>query len=596
MPGETMEEAADRIVKGVLVSVGTPCDFSEGVDWLSDPTPNRYLEWTWQLNRHHDWQILALRYRETGDERYAEAFVRYFRSWIRQAGAPGDGGEAERMCWRTIEAGIRMKASWPYAIHAFYQSPHVTDDDLVDWYKAVWLHGKLLRHDHKDGNWLIMEMNGLAQIGLVCPIFKESDAWRAYGVHQLAEELHNQVYPDGFQYELTTWYHQVIITNYYHLARMFEEYGQELPEEIIQGLERAYEVNVKLMMPNGLLPDVNDGGWVPAAPRMKSGVRLFPDRSDFLWVSSNGSEGEPPKETSVALPYAGYYVMRSGWGQEDIWAFVDAGPYGRSHQHEDKLNVLLFAYGKRLLTEGGNYAYDDSEMRRYVLSTRSHNTVRVDGRDQNRWLHYRWEPGMIHVQSDAKWQSSPSIDFLEGTYSDGYGAECEIAVTHSRQVYFLKEVPEGLSPFFLILDRFQPNDCNDHDYEVLWHPDADSVAVHDGSSVHCSSEGQAGLTLLTAPEKEHSIQIVSGQRYPEWQGWAVTGEGHQGEYKASPAVIYHYRGKGDVCFPTVLYPLKHGEVCPIRTYAVRDQMGEDVSIELWLKDGRNVMIDMSVRE
>ena len=30
-----------------------------------------------------------------------------------------------------------------------------------------------------------------------------------------------------------------------------------------------------------------------------------------------------------------------------------------------------------------NYAYDTSEMRKYVLSTRAHNTIRIDGKDQN---------------------------------------------------------------------------------------------------------------------------------------------------------------------------------------------------------------------
>jgi len=78
-----------------------------------------------------------------------------------------------------------------------------------------------------------------------------------------------------------------------------------------------------------------------------------------------------PAQASHAFPYAGYYVMRTGWEPDAMWAVLDAGHFGYGHQHEDKLSLLLHAYGRLLLTEGGNYAYDASEMRRYVLSTRA---------------------------------------------------------------------------------------------------------------------------------------------------------------------------------------------------------------------------------
>ena len=90
----------------------------------------------------------------------------------------------------------------------------LTDDVLVDWYKSVWEHGWRLRHFHRTGNWLIMEMNGLAQIGLLYPQFVDAPAWKAYAFERLTEELDVQVYPDGFQIELSTGYHQVDILNY----------------------------------------------------------------------------------------------------------------------------------------------------------------------------------------------------------------------------------------------------------------------------------------------------------------------------------------------------------------------------------------------
>ena len=103
----------------------------------------------------------------------------------------------------------------------------------------------------------------------------------------------------------------------------------------------------------------------------------FPDNTVFQWVVSKGKQGEKPSFTSCVLPYSGFAVMRTGWKKEDTWGLLDCAPFGRGHQHEDKLSFLMYAGGKLLLTEGGNYAYDTSKMREYVLSSASHNTMKI---------------------------------------------------------------------------------------------------------------------------------------------------------------------------------------------------------------------------
>src|SRR5512136_2977076 len=59
VPGETAEQAAERILQGELISCSTPFKFEGEVDWFSNPTFNQYKEWTWQLSRHSEWGILA---------------------------------------------------------------------------------------------------------------------------------------------------------------------------------------------------------------------------------------------------------------------------------------------------------------------------------------------------------------------------------------------------------------------------------------------------------------------------------------------------------------------------------------------------------
>ena len=283
-PDETFEEAAERILRLELISCGTPHQFEGEVDWFANPTFNQYKEWTWQLSRHWEWDVLAQQYRYTGDERYAEGFVKLFRSWVRQAVVPAPMPGNQTLCWRTIETGIRIGQTWPRVLHSFVGSPHFTDDVLVDWYKSVWEHGWRLRNFYWRFNWRIMEMNGLAHIGILFPQLKDAAAWKQFAIDRLVRELALQNFADGFQYELTTGYHQVNIRNYQLLWNTMEAYDEPIPQAFRDELEKMHSVNVRLMMPDGRLPDLNDGSWHEVAHLMEDAARCYPDRADFRWA------------------------------------------------------------------------------------------------------------------------------------------------------------------------------------------------------------------------------------------------------------------------------------------------------------------------
>ena len=587
--GETVEQAAERILRGELISCGTPHTFEGEVDWFTNPTFNQYREWTWQLSRHPEWGILAERYRATGDERYAQAFVRYFESWVHQALVPENAPGWDTLCWRTIEAGIRMGGVWQLALHAFYRSPAFTDDVLIDWYKSVWEHGWRLRNFHRTGNWLIMEMNGLAQIGILYPQFKDAPAWKAYAFDKLVTELDAQVYPDGFQIELSTGYHQVDINNYQWLIDVCTAYDVPVPQRFRDGMERMHAVNVFMMMPDGRLPDVNDGGWHEVAGLMKHAVRDYPRRADFLWAHTRGKEGKPPAETSHAFPYAGYYIMRSGWQPDALWALFDGGHFGYGHQHEDKLNLLVHGYGRLLLTEGGNYAYDDSQMRRYVLSTRAHNTIRVDDQDQNRRLHYDRETFDVTIPSDGRWRTTAAYDIASSTFAEGYGPTADQTVTHQRTVIFVKKGHGLLGPCLIVVDRLMPTDSTVHRYEVLWHLAAGAVTI-EGNSVRSADVAQANLAIVPAAVNGLTVAVVQGQESPEWQGWTAIKNHQQGEYAAIPTAVYRLAASGPVRLVTILYPMRPGAPCPIKAVAA-DTAISGSWLRLTLSDGSVLNLD-----
>ena len=120
--------------------------------------------------------------------------------------------------------------------------------------------------------------------------------------------------------------------------------------------------------------------------------------------------GEPPAR-SQGFPDGGVYVLR---GPRDH-VFVDCGPVGLQgrggHGHNDCLAFDAVLDGVHLVTDCGSYLYTASvEWRNRFRSTAFHNTPRIDGEEQNRFispehlwnLHYDavptvldWQPGDV---------------------------------------------------------------------------------------------------------------------------------------------------------------------------------------------------------
>lgn len=596
---ETNEEAAERIMRLELISCGTPMQFEGTVDWFANPTYNQYKEWTWQLSRHWEWNLLGQLYRHSGDERYAEAVVKFFYSWIKQAVVPEPTPGNDTLCWRTIEAGIRMGQTWPRVLHSFIRSPHFTDDVIVDWYKSLWEHGWRLRNFYWLFNWRIMEMNGLGHIGILCPQFIDSAEWKAFAIERMVRELALQNFADGFQYELTTGYHQVNIRNYQYLWDVMAAHGEPIPQAFRDELEKMHSVNVQMMMPDGHLPDLNDGIAHAVDELMTSAVEHYPDRADFLWAYTQGREGTPPAEASIALPYSGYYVMRGGWEPDSFWLFFDGGHLGTNHQHEDKLSLLLHAYGRLLLTEGGNYAYDASAMRQYVLSTRSHNTIRIDGLDQNRktpfFAQFRERMptedeiiALMNMPNRATWVSKGAYDLAESQYEEGYGPDVIRLVNHRRKVIFVKQPAAPLSPFALVIDRIDSTDGAPHACQSLWHMNTDTAHIDPANplAVRSADDGGANLAILMAGDVEATLHVVKGQEEPEWQGWKSLGSGKQNNHVAIPTAIYEWTANPACRVVTLLYPTPAGVVAPVTHLTLAG-----TAIHLHCADGSVVAVD-----
>ena len=519
----------------------------DDIDWTTnklDPSEPAFTrEWTYGLNRFRHWPTLGRAYWQTGDERYAREWIAQMRDWVEDNPYLLYGTGNNTLTWRTIEAGIRCSGSWPDSLQYFLGAPPLKPDDLVVFMKSWIEHAHhlmriTLEHPTHGGNWVTMECNGLGHLGILFPECQDAGTWLRTAVDRLATELDRQVYPDGAQKELTSGYHQVARRNFVDLYKLARLNDVPMPAEYLKRLERMYDYNLRAMTPDGYLPPLNDSGYTRITGSLEEGVELF-GREDFRGGATGGREGKAPAYTSVAFPYAGQYVMRSGWERDDLYMLFESGPFGIGHQHEDKLSMFVYGLGRVLLTEAGTYSYDQSKYRRYVLGTWAHNTILVDGQQQHR-------RGLRETYETDKplnnlWMSTDSFDAADGVYDSGYGPKRDKDVAHERVVVFVRP------GYWVVVDWL--HSLGEHTYDILWHLNNDQ-AQHDPKTLAAwgADPGMANLVVTPLVTKGLALEIVKGRDDP------VLGFAPARKKKAIPVLDYRLRARGSSRLAWVLTP------------------------------------------
>lgn len=565
---------AERALTHRVSSIGIDWQFGDKIDWSFNPTtapdskwPANH-EWTWQLSRHSAWLSLSQAFRDTGDEKYAAEFVSELKSWVHDCPVPVvRASNVPYSRWRTIEGGIRTGSVWPDVFFGFLGAKSFDDEALTLMLKSFAEHGRYLTQFYTHGNWLTMEANGLYHVGALFPEFKDAKLWRETAIGRLDRELGIQVYPDGAQTELAPSYHGVALDNFLGPVNLVALTGCQLPADYLAKIEKMFAYYLDVMEPNRTMPPLNDSGAGSVMGFLNRGAQLFPARQDFLWIATDGAQGKAPAYTSHEFPYAGQFIMRGGWERDALWLCMEGGPYGFGHQHEDKLGVILTAFGKPLLVEGGVYTYDASDWRRYVLSSRAHNLIMIDGKDQAR----RRSPSaswVVQKPLPHLWESSDEIDHAAATYDEGWGPSGALLARHTRNVWFFKKLG-----CFVIADDLEPTDAQEHTYEALFHLNAPEAEAN-GLRVTTKAEGP-NLTLLNIGAD--GVRIVKGQKTPEVQGWLPDGSQGYGGVRPIPTAIYSKKVTGKVTLVTVLYPTPAGKACPVREVTVS---GETLTLKM----------------
>jgi hypothetical protein len=569
-PAKKRDTEADSILQHIYVFQEScdkvPVKADGHLDWTWKGRLND-IEWAWALNRHYHIRTLLSAYNNTGNIDYAKAINNDIKDWI-TASLPYPGVKSSTEMWRGLEVSFRAKV-WTSVFYNLMKSKELEPATRLLILTSVPEHAHYARNFHAQGNWLTMELSGLASVAAAWPEFKESPSWIAYAKQTMTKSLQDQVYPDGVQTELTSSYHKVALDNFNLFLETCRQINEPLPEIYPQYLEKMWNYLAYTMRPDGYGLLNNDADLMYNRESvMKSAAKY--NRPDWEYIASNGEKGKRPEgQPSVIFPWAGQIIMKSGYDRMAQWSFFDIGPWGTGHQHNDKLHVSVAAYGRDLLVDAGRFAYRGAfadKFRPYATGSFGHNVILVDGKGQAR--------GPVDTKSplnELNYRITPEFDYAWNSF-DKFN-ETEGKFIHSRAVFYVR------GKFWVVVDRVGTDRPRKIEAMWHWHPD-NKVMVN--SNIAMTGNDEGNLQIIPAGTLKQDVRIVKGQETPGPQGW------YSKEYNngvPSPVTIYSTNIEKDATMVWVLYPSEKKVDAPIVT--VLSENDTEVVVKVSSSKGEN---------
>ena len=509
-------------------------------------------ELTYALNRHQHLAVLASAYRQTRDPKYARAFVEQVRDWIAQN--PSSSETLSWAAWRNLELATRIGV-WCDVFFGFLQAPEFSPNDQLLMLQSLYDQTAWLAPQVRpaQGDWSVAIATGLAAVAVLFPEFKLSGQWREQAYSALVGDFQHQVYPDGSQLALSPYHHNTTLSTFWLPFKLAIENRLPVPDVYRQMLERMCAYQAYLRRPDGRYPAFNACEPADCRPLLTVAANFF-NRPDFAYILTHGQSGTAPTSASCAFRDSGVFIMRDNWSAEANYLALDAGPYGASYQHEDKLGFELAAYGQTVLVDPGRYTLDSSDpLTRYLSSTFAHNTITVDDAGQRR-EHFSesWVPS---GNSPNRWITRPEFDYFAGSYIEGY--ETARDIRHLRRIFFIKD---KLRPYWVISDRvvgaqqIAPKSTQEkqtHRLTARWQFIPGKIEAR-GMLTYVTNLARGNLAICPPAEvaRAWSARVLTGSREP-MGGWVSFA---YGKIEPAPQLCYDVRTTLPATMEYVLAP------------------------------------------
>ena len=424
-------KVADGIIRNQIPTVsGRLVEFNG--DWNLKGETYRLI--SFKLNSFRWLLDLSDAYKVTGDRKYIDKGFELIDNWWNKCGSRISGDR-----WNAYVIAERI-TNW-ISFVSEYGKDRADEYAKMIYPQAVELENSL---EYQLGaNHLLSEAKGLIFAGT----FLGNAEIYMTGKKLLMDEWKEQFLPDGGHYERSVSYHVESLQQYFESYVVLKEKGDPDAEIFIDFMREPYKFLNGMIGVNGKIPLFNDAAY----------DYPFYDARDFLSTARLIYSSTPPcgnqgnyykrwnwiGEGSVFIdwrsrqyyPETGFIHYQFAVHGKKYSFFMDCGDngpdYNLGHTHADALSVLLYAEDKEIFVDSGVMTYKPESGRDICRSTKAHNTVEVDGKNNAEI----WSAFRVARRGHTKLVTCKFVDGLrvQATY-DGYKKILKDPVKHIREV------------------------------------------------------------------------------------------------------------------------------------------------------------------
>jgi uncharacterized heparinase superfamily protein len=346
------------------------------------------------------------------------------------------------------------------------------------------------------GNHLIANAKALFFAGT---LFGEAP-WTARGLELLKTQAQEQILTDGGHFERSPMYHCIVLGDYLDCLSWLAP-GSADYRFLEEKVEQMLEFLTAILLPNGRIPLFNDSAY-----------GIAPDVQQIFSYANAVTRYEKPELRRAFATWqgkdSGYCVIRS----KASCMIIDGGKIGPDYQpghgHCDLFSYELALGRETMVVDSGVYEYEEGEMRNYCRSTKAHNTVTVDGKEQSEiWKSFR-VARRAHPFDVALVKTGASV-FFQGRH-DGYRRLGD-QIVHSRWIALID------GAFWLILDEISGRGKHLAESFIQLHPEV-LVSSAERGPIEIARNAEQ-LTMVPfggvkMHQRQHWYCPEFGRRYP----------------------------------------------------------------------------------
>ncbi len=546
-------------------------DYGPRMDWTV--VLDGDIESNVSINNHPHLLLLARVWRATGEKKYRDKLIGLLSTWMEQSPRPDLKQELQ---WRTLETGARPSTRWPQIMAIAANDSTFVDSMFFPLAYFLYQHADYLMVNNMRhlSNWGQVESAGLLSASMIISEHPDADLYRETALRRFDYLNREMYFPDGVHTENSFYYHAFPLGTQAEVYRLAQSLDVALDTSWTGVIERGIEALVLSALPDGSIPMVSDVGPRKSyiGSMQRTGRELFPANPLFKYpVGVVEYPDSGPRQKSHWFKDAGYGIMREAWPRSSQYMLFDMGYYGTNHQHEDKLNLIVYARGRELLHDPGIYRYSNDGFERYFRGSRGHNVVLVDGLGQRRNMFFdKQHPyaGESFPDRDARWVEREKFILAESAYRNGFAKKLHplwyggprpreqaslLDIHHERKVLWVK------GGYWVVLDRLLGP--GEHKLEQLWHfspvVTSNDAAGIDPGVVELTGNriaagrnpGVADIAVMQVGGDDLRLRKEQGKKDPH-VGWTSL-------YGENPAwdVTFEATRQLPASFATVLFPL-----------------------------------------